>query len=427
MLGRLSVFTIVALSIAAGIGCGKKAAPPPPAPAAVTVSRPVVRDAVQWDEYSGNLSSPDMSNVVARVSGLIIEAPFREGAIVKKGDLLFVIDPRPYQADLDAKKAAVAQAQSQADEAEVHFRRFAAVRGTRAVSEDDYDAARAANQQAQSALAAAKAALESSQLNLEWTRVQAPISGKISRQYVLVGNLVNGGSGAATLLTTINSFDPLYCYVQVPANAALRYEKLAAGSKGASITQADIPCFIQVPGDEGFSRQGKVDFVDNQVETGTGTVAVRGVVPNPNSLLLPGLNVRMRIPASAPHPAVLIPDAAINADQNEQYVLTVGPGDVVRRNPVEPGALFGDLRAIDSGISANDLVIVYGVQKAQAGAKVNPHETRVSMQEFDRFEATGSGSPATQPVVGRAPESAPSTQPSRQLGPTTQPAAEASR
>jgi RND family efflux transporter MFP subunit len=408
---RLTFASLIALlSIAALAGCGPKTEAQPAAPARVTVSRPIQRQVVQWDEYSGNLSSPDVANVSARVSGLIEQASFREGAIVRKGDLLFVIDPRPFQADVDSKKAAVAQAQAQADQAEVHFRRYSEVRNTRAVSADDYDQARASNEVAQAQLSAARAALENSKLNFEWTKVTAPITGRVSRKYVQAGNLVNGGSGGVqpTLLTSIVSIDPIYCYVQVPEAAAVRYEKLSIDQGAADIAHARIRCYLQLSGETGFPHAGLIDFVDNQVDTGTGTVTIRGVFSNPNGVMTSGMFARLRVPGSAPHEALLIPDAAINSDQNERFVFVVGNNDVVRRQPVQPGPLFGNLRQIDGGLKLDEPVIVDGVQKAKGGAKVEPHEVPVSTQSLDEIEATGQNvSAATEPSAPSQPTSQP--------------------
>lgn len=381
----------------------------------MTVSRPIERAVIQWDEYAGNLSSPDMSNVSARVSGLIERAPFQEGTIVHQRDLLFEIDPRPFQADLESKRAAVEQAQAQADQAAVHLRRYAEVRGTKAISAEDYDTAKASNDEAQALLAAAKANLAIAELNLQWTRVTAPITGRVSRKYVQEGNLIAGGSssGQATLLTTIVSIDPIYCYVQVPETAALRYQKLALDEKGADIAHAHIPCYLQLNGEIGFSHPGAIDFIDNQVDTGTGTVMIRGVFANANSLLTPGMFARMRVPGSGRYTALLIPDAAVQADQNERYVLVVGNDDVAQRRPVVLGPTFGNLREIlGASLTPADRVVVDGVQFARAGAKAAPHEAPVPTQSLDELEATGrdAQSPATLPATKR-PGSAPSSQP----------------
>jgi membrane fusion protein, multidrug efflux system len=346
--------------------------------------------------------------VAARVSGLVEEAPFQEGAIVQKGAPLFLIDPRPFQADLDSKKAAVAQAQAQADQALVHLNRYKAVRNTKAISADDYDAAQASYAVAEATLAAAVAAQETAALNLQWTRVTAPITGRISRKFVQAGNLVNGGNGQATLLTTIVSIDPIYCYVDIPERAALRYKQLAAQTKHDNIARAKIPCFLQVQGELNYSHPGVIDFVDNQIDTGTGTVQIRGIFPNPRGILTPGLFVRMRVEGSSPHPALLVPAAAVGADQNEQFLLIVGNDNVVQRRNVEFGPTFGTLRSITSGLHPDERVIVNGLQMAMPGSKVKPHEAPIPGESLRALDAVAPASPTTQ----EQPESQPATQPS---------------
>jgi multidrug efflux system membrane fusion protein len=406
LVGTVVPVVIGLILLAMAPGCGKPSQAASPPPAKVTVSRPIERQVIQWDEYAGNLSSPDMANVSARVSGLVEKTSFQEGSIVHKGDVLFVIDPRPFQADLDAKKSAVAQAQAQADQAAVHLRRYTEVRSTKAISAEDYDTAKAANEEAQAALGAAKAAMENSELNLQWTKVTAPITGRISRMNVQAGNLVTGGSNGSgggaqpTLLTTIVSIDPMYCYVQVPEANAIRYQKLSLQQKGADIAHARIPCYLQLSGESGFPHAGAIDFIDNQVDTGTGTVSIRGVFANPKGLLTPGMFARLRVPGTARYSALLIPDAAINSNQNERFVLLVDADDVVRQRPVVLGPMFGNLRQIDDGLTLSDLVVVNGVQKARPGAKVEPHEAPVRTESLAAMEATDKSVPTseTQPA-----------------------------
>jgi RND family efflux transporter MFP subunit len=403
----------VVLTLAAVVflsGCERAAESRPAPPPTVTVSRPLNLDVIQWDAYSAYLSSPDTSNVEARVSGLVEEAPFQEGAIVHKGDLLFQIDPRQFQADYDSKKAAVSQATSIADQARVHLRRYAEVVGTRAVSQDDYDSAKASYEEARASLEAAGAALEASSLYLQWTRVTAPISGRISRMNVQVGNLVNGGSGQATLLTTIVSIDPIYCYINVPESAALRYQVLAIQEKYANVAGAAIPCFLELENETSFSHGGVIDFVDNQIDTSTGTVQMRGVFANPTGLLTPGLFALMRIPGSGRYKALLIPDEAVNTDQNERFVLIVDKDGLVQRRPVKLGALFGTLRSITDGLRSDEWVIVNGVQSAQPGVKVKPHEALVPTKSLEALESTPAGSTTRQ----ARPETRPATEPPAQ-------------
>jgi len=406
---RVTVALVTTLASLAG--CRQPQAKPAPPPAQVTVSKPVERDLVQWDEYSAYLSSPDTANVKARVSGLIVQAQFKEGAVVRKGDVLFKIDPRPFQADLDSKKAAVAQARSMMDQANAHLSRYEKVIGTKAISQDDYDAAKASCEQAGAAVSAAEAALETSKLNMDWTDVRAPIPGRVGKMNVTLGNLVNGGSGQETTsLTTIVSIDPIYCYINIPSGAALRYQKLALKEKQSDVAGAKIPCYLKLEDEVTYSHQGVIDFVDNQVDVNTGTVQVRGVFPNPDGLMTPGLFTLMRVPASGRVHAILVPDAAVNTDQNERYLLIVGSGDLVERRPVKLGAVFGTLRAIAGGLKPGEQVIVNGMQSARPGAKVKPHEAQIPAASLDELEQAAQGSPGAPPAT--RPAEPPATQPS---------------
>ncbi|HEY2588068.1 MAG TPA: efflux RND transporter periplasmic adaptor subunit [Tepidisphaeraceae bacterium] len=401
----VTAFLAFAPFYASGCGEGKAdAAPPPPV---VSVARPLQREVIEWDEYTGHLEAPESVDVVARVSGFVEETPFEEGAVVRKDDLLYVIDARPFKADLDSKLADVAKAQSQEELAEVHLKRFDKVHNTRAISEEDYDTAKAELSQAQSAVAAAKAAAEVSRLNLEWTRVVAPIGGRISRKYITKGNLINGGTGQVTLLTTIQSLDPIYCYVDVDERSILRYQRLAREKKRVSARDAKIPTFLQLENETYFPHEGVVDFVDNKVDPGTGTLRARGVFPNPDRSLTPGFFGRVRVPGSGRYQALLVPDSAIGTDQDLRFLLTVGPDSTVQLKPVTLGALFGKLRCIDAGIGPNDRVIVNGLQSARPGSKVDPQEVRIPA---DSLVLTAPGSPTTQAL----PETRPaSTQPER--------------
>jgi multidrug efflux system membrane fusion protein len=396
------------LLVAILAGCDSEAAPAPPPAPAVTVSRPMRREVIEWDEYTGHLESPEMVNLQARVSGFIEKADFKEGALVHKGDLLFVIDDRSFRADLDSKQADVAKAVSQEDLAEVHMKRFEKVHGTKAISDEDYDTAKASLSQAQSAVAGAKAAAELARLNLEWTRVVAPITGRISRKYVTEGNLVNGGVGQATLLTTISSVDPMYCYVDVDERTILKYQRLSQEKKRVSARDAQIPAFMQLENETTFPHEGVVDFVDNKVDPGTGTLRARGVFPNKNGYLTPGFFGRMRAPGSGRYVALLVPDSAIGTDQNIKFLLVVKADDTVDLRPVKLGALFGTLRSIEDGIGPDDRVIINGTQLARPGAKVAPHESPIPAS---LFVGTAPGSPATQalPEMRATSTTAPAT------------------
>ena len=389
---------LVAFAVALLPGCKQAVAPQAPPPAKVTVSQPLQRDVVRWDQYSGYLSSPKTVVVSARVSGLVEESPFQEGAIVHAGDLLFRIDPRPFQADLDNKKAAVAQARATAVKAKADFGRSVELIKAQVIAPSDFDTTKASYGEAAASLDAAEAALETSRLNLEWTEVRAPITGRVSRMNVTVGNLVNGGSGQPTTLTTIVSIDPLYCYINVPESAALLYQEQALKEKKGNVAGAGIACSLQLENETNFPHQGVIDFVDNQVDVNTGTQQIRCVIGNPTTILTPGLFALTRIPASGRYPALLIQDAAVNTDQDERYLLIVGANNVVQQRPVKLGALFGNLRSITDGLKPGERVIVNGMQFAQSGAKVIPHEVPVPTGALDALESIGARTPIAQTI-----------------------------
>jgi RND family efflux transporter MFP subunit len=375
-------------------GCKRVVAPPAPLPATVTVSKPVQHEVVRWDQYSGYLSSPKTVIVSARVSGLVEEAPFQEGAIVHAGELLYKIDPRPFQADLDNKKAAVAQAKAMTVKAKADYQRSDILFDAHVIARADYDTTKASYGEAAASLGAAEAALETSRLNLEWTDVRAPITGRVSRMNVTVGNLVSGGSGQATALTTIVSIDPLYCYLNVPESAALRYQELALKENKGTVAGANVACSLQLENETNFPHQGVIDFVDNQVDVNTGTQQIRCVFGNPTTIMTPGLFALTRVPASGRYQALLIPDAAVNTDQDERYLLIVGSNDVVQQRPVKLGTLFGTLRSITDGLKPGERVIVNGMQSAHAGAKVIAHEVPVSTQSLDALDSIAEARPS---------------------------------
>jgi RND family efflux transporter MFP subunit len=396
-LHRFRLVTASALLLVALVaGCKGVIAPQAPPPPTVSVSQPLQRDVIRWDQYSGYLSSPQTVTVSARVSGLIEEAPFQEGAIVHAGELLFRIDPRPFQADLDNKKAAVAQANAMAAKTKADLERSTQLVRAQVIAQADYDTTKASYLEADASLSAAAAALETSRLNLQWTDVRAPITGRVSRMNVTVGNLVNGGSGQATALTTIVSIDPLYCYINVPESAALRYQELALKEKTGNVAGANLGCFLQLENETNFPHQGMIDFVDNQVDVSTGTQQIRCVFSNPTTILTPGLFAVTRIPASGRYQALLIPDAAVNTDQDERYLLIVGANDVVQQRPVKLGALFGSLRSISDGLKPGERVVVNGMQSAMPGAKVDPHEIPVPTESLSALESIAARPPITQ-------------------------------
>ncbi|HEX3357041.1 MAG TPA: efflux RND transporter periplasmic adaptor subunit [Tepidisphaeraceae bacterium] len=384
-------------------GCQKEAPAPAPPPPAVTVAYPVQREVIEWDTYTGLLEAPESVNVMARVSGLIVAAPFSEGAIVKKGDVLYEIDVRPFKADLESKIADQEKAQAELAVSQSNFDRQVEALKAHAVSQQDYDNSKATRDQANAALASAKAAVELSRLNVEWCQVTSPINGRVSNKMVTIGNLVNGGAGQATLLTTIQSVTPLYCYVDVDEHSILKYQKLSLEGKRVSARDTPIPCYVQLGNETGFPHMGVVDFVDNHIDPGTGTLRARGVFQNKTGLLTPGFFASLRVAGSGRYQTLLVPDTAIGIDQNERDLLIVNKDDIVEARTIEPGALFGELRSITSGLKPDDRVIINGQMHARAGGKVAPTQSTI---QIDPSAFAEPGSPATQalPTTTQAAE-----------------------
>jgi membrane fusion protein, multidrug efflux system len=345
---------------------------------------------------------------------LITEAPFLEGSIVKKGDLLFVIDDRPFKADLDAKLAAQQVAEAQQAVAKITFNRLQGLRTNNAVSQQDIDNAKANMDQADAAVAGAKAAVESSRLNLEWCRVLSPIDGRVSNKLVTVGNLVNGGQGQATLLTTVESVNPMYCYVDVDENSVLKYQKLALEKKVVNARDGKVPCYVQLGNESGFPHAGYIDFVDNHVDPTTGTLVVRGVLENSSGLLTPGFFARLCIPGSGRYTALLVPDTAVGNDQSERTVLVVNGENGVEARVVQMGALFGKLRSIVSGLKPDDLVIINGQMHARPGMTVAPTAGTIPV-DAAAFSGPASGEAKTVPTTEAI--SGPTTEPTTGDGP----------
>jgi RND family efflux transporter MFP subunit len=346
------------------------AAPPPPPK--VTVSQPISREVVEWEEYTGRLDAVESVEIRARVSGYLQSIHFKNGAIVKQGDLLFVIDPRPYQAELERAKAEVALANARLERASKDLARAQMLVRSRAVSEEEVDTRVSEQRQAQESVQAARAMVNVAQLNVEFTQVRAPISGRISRNLVSVGNLINGGTPQSTLLTTIVSLDPIYCYFDADERSYLRgIRQLRNGDRTNGRTSKQ-PVYVALADEEGFPHQGFIDFLDNRLDQNTGTITVRAVLPNPDLLLAPGLFARVRVPAGDKYKALMLPPEAVGSDLSQQFVFVVDAQNLVQYRKVTPGPLIDGWRVIRDGIQPDDWVIVKGVQRARTGAKVDP-------------------------------------------------------
>jgi RND family efflux transporter MFP subunit len=344
---------LVAAAAATLTSCTRPKAAPPPPPK-VTVALPQMMIVTNWDEYPGHLQAVEMVEIRPRVSGYIDSIHFIDGAEVKASDLLFVIDPRPYQAELDRDQARFELAENDLQRAE-------ALRGTKAISEEEYDSRSKAAREA-------KAALDVVRLNLEYTHITAPINGKIGRRLVTVGNLVQGGAGAASTLATLVTMDPVYCYFDAPEETLPRYNHGGSGQNGS------LACELALVGEQGFPHKGQLDFFDNQVDPRTGTIRLRCVLENASRALVPGMFAKIRIPAGPPEQALLIPDVAVGFDQNYKFVYVVNPTNVVETRVIETGQSHGPLRAVLKGLTPQDRVVVNGLMAVRPGAKVEAQE-----------------------------------------------------
>ena len=383
-----------------GLGCdrgGQAQGPAGPPPVAVTVSHPVRQEVIEWDEYNGRLAAAEEVEVRPRLNGYLQSVHFQEGAIVRQGDLLFVIDPAPFQATYDQAEAELQRAQAQLDFDTAEFKRIEELRASGSGSVKEYEDARLRLRQATAALAKARAELQSAQLNLDYTKVLAPIPGRIGRRLVTPGNLVGGpgggGASQSTVLTTIVSIDPIYCYVDADERSVLKYQRLSREHRRVSARDARIPCRMALSDEKEFRHEGYIDFVNNALDPNTGTLTARGIFPNQDGTLTPGLFARLRIPGTGPYEALLVPDQAILTDQDQKYVMVADQGNVARYRRIEPGPLHGALRVVTGGLKDTDSVIINGHAKVRPGAPINP--TRSQIEPTDAG-GVGAEAPTTQ-------------------------------
>jgi RND family efflux transporter MFP subunit len=372
---KASLIGVTALVLAS---CGEKQqaqAPGAPPPPSVSVANPVEKMVVEWDEYTGRFDSVDTVEVRARVSGVLDEVKFTDGAIVKKGDLLFVIDPRPFQRVLDRDRAALKGAKVQLEFAEKDLERARPLLANNTVSQQVFDQRNQAVKMAEANVLSADASVKSAELDVEFTQIHAPIAGRISRKLVSEGNYITGGSGSGTLLTTIVSTDPIYFYFDISEADFLKYKRLfEQGIRPTSRENAN-PIEVGLQGDTGFPIKGQMNFVDNRIDPGTGSLRERATFQNPNGMLLPGLFARARVIGSGEYNAILLPDAAIATDQSNRLVFVVSDDGTVSAKPVILGPIIDALRVIRSGVAPTDWVIVNGVQRARKGIKVKAEKT----------------------------------------------------
>jgi multidrug efflux system membrane fusion protein len=383
--GITGLFMVTAFSF----GCRNAesaAAPPPPT---VSVAPVIERQITEWDEFTGRLDAVQKVEIRPRVSGYIDKVAFTEGKEVRAGDLLFQIDPRPYQAELDKARAEEERVKTRSVLAKQEVDRAEKMLAKRAISQEEMDERTNALQESVSAIASAKAAVEQAALNVEFTHITSPIDGRVSRTEITRGNLVAGGPGA-TLLTTVVSLNPIYAYFDGDEQSYLKYVKLARNGQLRSSRDVKTPVYMGLANEDGYPHQGYIDFLDNQVNAAAGTIRIRAIFDNRERLFTPGLFAKIKIVGSGNYKAILVRDSAVGTDQDKKYVLRLAPDGTVQSQFVQLGPLVDGLRIIREGLKPGDKIVVNGTLKVRSGMQVKAEVT--PMEETEKSPAaSGAG------------------------------------
>ncbi|WP_197409575.1 efflux RND transporter periplasmic adaptor subunit [Erythrobacter sp. YT30] len=365
------VYWLTALMALALAGCsgsqGEGDAPPPE----VTVSNPEIRTITDWDEYTGQFDAVEGVEVRARVSGYLVQSHFREGALVRRGQLLFTIDPRPFQAEVARAEADLQAALTRRDLAQADLGRAEYLLEEEAISKEEFDSRTQARRETIAAVAAAEATLRQAKLDLGFTRVTSPIAGRVGAREVTSGNLVSGSGAQSTILTTVFALDPIEFIFTADEAAYLKYRRQAREGTRPSSRDIANPVMLRLQDEEEFVHSGRMSFVDNAIDTQTGTVEGRALFDNPDGLFIPGMFGRLRLLGSGEYDAMLVPDEAILSDQSNKIVMIVDSDNVVQARPVELGRVLDDgMRVIQGGIEKGDRVITGGLMRARPGNPV---------------------------------------------------------
>jgi RND family efflux transporter MFP subunit len=373
--GRDIVLVCALATLVASCGEGQKqgGAPPPPA---VTVAEPTKRTVTDFDEYVGRFTAINSVEVRARVSGYLDGVHFKDGQIVKQGDLLFTIDKRPFQNTLEQARANLAQAKSNLAFTQADYTRGQQLVRDKTITDQTFEQRAQAFRNAQASVSNNEAAVRQAELDIEFTELRAPVNGRIGDRRVSPGNLVTGGTaGNTTLLATIVSTDPIYFEFTYDEASFLRYERMAKTGNDIASRSDGVQVALKLIDEDKFVHQGRMDFVDNAIDRSTGTIRGRAVFDNANNIFTPGMFARVRVPGSPPYEALLLPDAAIGTEQTRKFVLTVNADNTVVPKYVMLGQTTGDnLRVIKGGLGPDDRVIVNGLLRARPGQKVTPQE-----------------------------------------------------
>jgi membrane fusion protein, multidrug efflux system len=403
----------LALAVAM-LGCTQKQADIPKSePLAIPVSKPVEREVTDFMEFTGRTDATESVSIVPRVTGYLVKISFKEGAEVKKDDVLFEIDSRPYEAQYNQAEGQVLVNEARVKEATAdNARAKELARTPGAISPQDLDRYQAAEEEAVAAVQAAKASLDIYELNLSFCRVASPIDGQVSRYFLTVGNLVNQDQ---TQLTTVVSVDPMYVYFDMDETTLLRIRRAVNDKQIVRYAHGEIPISIGLEGEEGFMHQGTLNFVNNRVNAGTGSITVRGVIPNPRPengirLLSPGMFVRVRLPIGKPHNALLVVDRAVASDQGLKYLYVLDDQNKVQQRRVETGALQEDgLRVIAAGLKPDEWVVVGGIQQVRPRMEVTPDREPMPSLAAPVESASPASATAGAENTGKSAESNPSS------------------
>jgi RND family efflux transporter MFP subunit len=348
----------------------------------VTVSKPLQKEITEWDEYTGQFTPVEFVEVRARVSGYLDSIHFDDGQLVKKGDLLLVIDPRPYQIALQSAQAQQTQAQARLELANRQLGRAGQLRQKDFVSGSTFDERQQEVRAAAAAVEVARSDVDAAKLNLDFTRITSPVTGRIGRHEVSIGNLVSGGNGGSTtLLTTIVSLDPVQFLFDMSESDYLAYQRAVKQGRLQSTRDETVPVYVRLADERDWPRKGRLDFVDNQVNRSSGTIRARAVFDNADFFVTPGQFGRIRIPGSQPYKAVLVPDDAIVTDQSNKLVMTVKDDGTVVPKPIRPGPMIDGLRVIRSGLDPDDVIVINGLMRARPGSKVTPQQGQIVAQQ----------------------------------------------
>jgi len=362
--------TALLLLTACNHGAEQKHAPPP----AVTVATVEQKEIVEWDEFTGRIEPVESVDVRPRVSGYIQEVKFQSGQLVKKGDVLLLIDPRWHQAEFDRRQAEAEQARVRLENARREADRAAQLLANKAISTEESDTRQSRYQEAKAALLAAEAALSSARLDLEYTQVRSPIDGRVSRALLTEGNYVSGIAGGASLLTTIVSVDPVYVYADIDENSLLRFNELARAKKLETNGDGKIPVELQLADEPDFPHRGYIESFDNRLNAETGSILLRAAFPNADGRIVPGLFARIRVPLSDRYSALLVEERAIGTDQAQKFVLRLTSTNTVEYRPVKLGPLLDGKRIVRSGLEGQEKIVVNGLARVRPGMSVAPQD-----------------------------------------------------